>query len=109
MTIIGFMLNLLCQGGMSVVSWIIVFVPFMLMTVIVFTILYTLGLKSTIGSVHPKVVNKNIRKEHIEHHNGVILENRISPTYNEQDEYCYFNDYDYHHGIAQMNCFKSFF
>ena len=34
------LLNILCEKGFSVVSWIIVFIPFILMTVIVSMLLY---------------------------------------------------------------------
>ena len=34
MSIIGFLLNLLCQGGLGIISWIILFIPFVLMTII---------------------------------------------------------------------------
>ena len=35
MIMITFLLNILCQSGLGVISWIIVFIPFILMTVIV--------------------------------------------------------------------------
>ncbi len=50
MTIIGFLLNLLCQGGLGIISWIIVFIPFMLMTIITAMLLYAFGLNDTTGS-----------------------------------------------------------
>ena len=43
MITITFLLNALCQGGMTIISWILVFIPFIFMTVIV-TILYVFGL-----------------------------------------------------------------
>jgi len=61
-TIIMFMittlLQILCDRGLNVVSWIIVFVPFILMTVIVSIILYVFGLKSSTGSIN-STSNKN--------------------------------------------------
>ena len=50
MTIIGFLLNLLCQGGLGIISWIIVFIPFVLMTIITAMLLYAFGLNDTTGS-----------------------------------------------------------
>jgi hypothetical protein len=50
MTIIGFLLNLLCQGGLGIISWIIVFIPFMLMTIITAMLLYAFGLNDATGS-----------------------------------------------------------
>lgn len=42
--IITVLLNYLCQSGLTIISWIIVFVPFMLMTVITSILLLGLGL-----------------------------------------------------------------
>jgi hypothetical protein len=44
------LLNILCEQGLSVVSWIIVFIPFILMTVIVSMILYVFGLDTATGT-----------------------------------------------------------
>jgi hypothetical protein len=43
------LLNILCEKGLSVVSWIIVFIPFILMTVIVSMVLYVFGLDAATG------------------------------------------------------------
>jgi hypothetical protein len=50
MSIIGFLLNLLCQGGLGIISWIIVFIPFVLMTIITAMLLYAFGLNDATGS-----------------------------------------------------------
>jgi len=49
--LITFLLNALCEDGLGVVSWIIVFIPFILMTFIVAMLLYIFGLKATTGTV----------------------------------------------------------
>jgi hypothetical protein len=46
------LLNILCEKGLSVVSWIIVFIPFILMTVIVSMILYVFGLDAATGTLN---------------------------------------------------------
>jgi hypothetical protein len=51
MITITFLLNALCQGGMSIVSWIIVFIPFIFMTVIVTILLYVFGLDAATGTL----------------------------------------------------------
>ena len=51
MIIITVLLNLLCKSGMGVVSWIIVFIPFIFMTVIVTILLYVFGLSPSTGKV----------------------------------------------------------
>ena len=48
------LLNILCEQGLSVVSWIIVFIPFILMTVIVSMLLYVFGLDAATGTLNYK-------------------------------------------------------
>ena len=45
------LLNILCEKGLSIVSWIIVFIPFILMTVMVTFILYIFGLDAASGKL----------------------------------------------------------
>jgi hypothetical protein len=47
--LITLLLNGLCQGGLGVVSWIIVFIPFIFMTFIVAMLLYIFGMGPGIG------------------------------------------------------------
>ncbi len=54
MTMITFLLNVLCEGGLGIISWIIVFIPFIFMTVIVTLLLYIFGLKATTGTLNEK-------------------------------------------------------
>jgi hypothetical protein len=54
MVIITFLLNALCQSGMSIVSWIIVFIPFIFMSVIVAILLYVFGLDAATGTLNFK-------------------------------------------------------
>jgi len=51
MVTITFLLNALCKGGMSIISWIIVFIPFIFMTVIVTILLYVFGLDAATGTL----------------------------------------------------------
>jgi hypothetical protein len=46
------LLNILCQQGLGVVSWIIVFIPFIMMTVIVSLLLYVFGLDAATGKIN---------------------------------------------------------
>ena len=50
-TMVTLLLNILCERGLSVVSWIIVFIPFILMTVVVSMILYVFGLDAATGNL----------------------------------------------------------
>ena len=57
MIIITILLNALCQGGMDIVSWIIVFIPFIFMSVIVAILLYVFGLDPATGKLNIKCDN----------------------------------------------------
>lgn len=54
MITITFLLNALCQGGMSIISWVLVFIPFIFMTVIVAILLYVFGLDAATGTLNFK-------------------------------------------------------
>lgn len=54
-TIGTLLLNVLCENNMSVVSWLIVFIPFIMMTVIAVYILLMLGLNPATGQSNVKV------------------------------------------------------
>jgi len=45
------LLNILCEQGLGLVSWIFVFIPFILMTVIVSMLLYVFGLDAATGKL----------------------------------------------------------
>jgi len=57
MIIITILLNSLCQAGMGIVSWIIVFIPFIFMSVIVAILLYVFGLDPATGKLNIKCDN----------------------------------------------------
>jgi hypothetical protein len=52
MVIITILLNALCQAGMGIVSWIIVFIPFIFMSIIVAILLYVFGLDPATGKLN---------------------------------------------------------
>ncbi len=62
MIVITFLLNALCQSGMSIVSWIIVFIPFIFMSVIVTILLYVFGLDAATGQLKFKCDDNNTTK-----------------------------------------------
>lgn len=55
MVIFTIILNILCKGGLSIISWFIVFVPFIMMTVISTMLLFVFGLSPSSGSLDYKV------------------------------------------------------
>jgi hypothetical protein len=57
MIIITILLNALCQSGMGVISWIIVFIPFIFMSIIVAILLFVFGLDPATGQLNFKCDN----------------------------------------------------
>lgn len=49
--VITILLNYLCASGLSVISWFIVFIPFILMTLIISILLYVFGLDPESGKI----------------------------------------------------------
>lgn len=49
MVVVTLLLNVLCKNGLSIVSWIIVFIPFIFMSVIIALLLYSFGLSPDKG------------------------------------------------------------
>ena len=65
------LLNLLCMNGLGIVSWIIVFVPFILMSVITALLLLFFDLNTTTGKIKQKPHdNKHHHNKHHEHHHN---------------------------------------
>ena len=53
--VFGIGLNMLCEAGYMFVAWILIFVPFVLMSLIVVTILFLLKKKETTGNVNSEL------------------------------------------------------
>lgn len=52
MVMVTILLNILCEIGLETVAWFIVFIPFILMTLIISILLYIFGLKATTGTLN---------------------------------------------------------
>jgi len=50
--LITILLDALCRSGMNIISWIIVFIPFIFMTFIVSVLLYVFGLDVSTGKLN---------------------------------------------------------
>ena len=59
MIIITILLNALCEAGMGIISWIIVFIPFIFMSLIVAILLYVFGLDPSTGKMNVQCDNCN--------------------------------------------------
>ena len=55
MVIFSIVLNILCKRGLGVLSWFIVFVPFIMMTIITTMLLFVFGLSPTSGNLNYSV------------------------------------------------------
>jgi hypothetical protein len=62
MIIITILLNALCVSGMGIISWVIVFIPFIFMSVIVTILLYVFGLDPATGKLNVKCDNTSTNK-----------------------------------------------
>ena len=65
MVVFSIALNVLCQRGLGLISWFIVFVPFIMMTVITSLLLFVFGLSPSSGSLdytvdYPGQKNKQV-------------------------------------------------
>jgi len=87
---ITFLLNILCQKELSIVSWIIVFLPFLFMTVIVTMILYIFGLNATTGSINTNCSSSNNLGQGIQYDvsGNIII---YDPEYNATTNPVYFS------------------
>ena len=81
------LLNILCERGLSVVSWIIVFIPFILMTVIVSMLLYIFGLDAATGTLNYNS-NKKCNNGTIDASGNIII---YDPNYNPSINPVYYN------------------
>jgi len=63
-----FILNYLCQAGLGILSWLIIFVPFILMTVIVTMLLFTFNLDPKTGKVRKETGSKGINRDIVLYH-----------------------------------------
>ena len=59
MIIFTIILNLLCQQGLGIISWFIVFVPFIFMTIITTILLFVFGLDPKKGTYNYSVEKQN--------------------------------------------------
>ena len=77
---VTYLLNILCNQGLTIISWIIVFLPFIFMTVIVSMLLYIFGLDVATGKIKHITKNRNINNDiHIDSLGNIIV---YDPTYN---------------------------
>ena len=85
MIIFTLILNILCKKGLSIISWIIVFIPFILMTYITAVLLFVFGLSPSSDKIDYSVTNTNTNTNtNNQSDNVVIVKN---PSNNNNEEY----------------------
>ena len=91
MIMVTLLLNILCVSGLGVVSWIIVFIPFLLMTVVVSMILYVFGLDAASGKTNYSCQNSNTncgKNVTIDSLGNIVI---YDPEYNSVQNPVYYN------------------
>jgi hypothetical protein len=79
MIMVTLLLNVLCDQGLNIVSWFIVFIPFIFMTFIVSLLLYIFGLDSATGKLK---IACNTTENNYEKQTGVSYLGQIDQTGN---------------------------
>ena len=72
MLIFTLLLNILCAQGLGVISWLIVFIPFMLMSVITMILIFAFGLDPETGKIMA-LKRPHHKNKHGEHGRFTIL------------------------------------
>ena len=71
------LLNILCNRGLGIISWFIVFIPFIFITIITSFLLFALGLNPKTGNIQSYDVHKNVNN-----FNPPLGMNMDNPNYN---------------------------
>ena len=64
MILFTILINILCQRGLSVISWFIVLIPFIMMTIITTILLFIFGLSPSSGKFNYDVYDKHDDHKH---------------------------------------------
>ena len=81
MVIFSIVLNILCQRGLGVISWFIVFVPFIMMTIITTMLLFVFGLSPATGGLDYTVDYPNAQKDVV-----VVTNSGVNQPYEDGQE-----------------------
>lgn len=57
MVLFTIFLNILCKSGLTIISWFVVFIPFISMTVITTLLLFVFGLDPSVGNLNYNILN----------------------------------------------------
>jgi hypothetical protein len=85
MLIFTFLLNILCAQGLGIISWLIVFIPFMLMSVITMILIFAFGLDPETGKI--MAMKNNHHKKDKKHHKKRDKKDHTQDDSESDDEY----------------------
>jgi len=80
MIVITIVLNAMCQQGLGIISWFIVFIPFIMMTIVTSLLLFVFGLSPATGGLNYSVDYPNTQT------NAVVVTN-TNTNINNNEEY----------------------
>ena len=88
MIIVTTMLNILCERGMGIISWLIVFIPLILMTVLILVLIYFVGFRpgqpNKVFNNDPAQNSKNLRRQMMSNHNQMTQQVQQMNNINQQ-------------------------
>ena len=89
MILVTLLLNILCKKGLGTIAWLLVFIPFILMTLISVILIIVFGLNPSEGDYTVDVIDEN-NNDDDEDDNDDDEDNNADDNYNKNDD----NNYD---------------
>lgn len=87
------LLNYLCARGLNMIAWIIVFIPFVMMTVVISVLLFVFGLNPTTGKLLIEDKTKKPKSDYVDarmesaRQNGHVVTTKATPIAEHAKEY----------------------
>jgi hypothetical protein len=90
MIIFTLLLNILCERGLTIISWIIVFIPFILMTYITAVLMFVFGLSPSSDNLdynvkYPDSPDKLLIVKNPPDNNNIVVNKNNNDEYNPND------------------------
>ena len=89
MIMISLLLNILCEKGLAIIAWFIVFIPFIMMTLIISMLLYIFGLNATTGMLNTTSRLNNDKMYKVDAAGNIMI---FDPYYDSQNNPVYYNN-----------------
>ena len=89
MIMISLLLNILCEKGMAIIAWFIVFIPFIMMTLIISMLLYIFGLNATTGMLNTTRKSTDEKNYKVDAAGNIMI---YDPYYDSQNHPVYYNN-----------------